>query len=191
MMEFLKMPGFYIPLGGSMGPDMSQRYRNPVELGWAKTIKFDHEFIGRGALEKEVANPRRQMVTLLWNREDVIDVFASQLEPGEHYEPMEPSHFGQKHGHGQLVADRVLKDGRETGISSGRNYSYYYREMLSLCSIDTEFSNLGTEVVVIWGNPGKRQKEIRATVSRFPYLDQNRNENVDVSAIPCRASKTN
>lgn len=189
MMEFLKMPGFYIPLGGSMGNDMSLRYRNPVELGWGKTIKFDHEFIGRGALEKEVANPRRQMVTLVWNREDIMDVYASQFEPGEHYEPMEPIHFGQKNGYGHLVADQVQKDGKEIGISSGRNYSYYYREMLSLCSIDAEFSELGTEVTVVWGEPGTRQKKIRATVSRFPYLNENRNESVDVNTIPCKATQ--
>lgn len=191
MLEFLKMPGFFIPLGGSMGSDMNLRYRNPVELGWARTIKFDHDFIGREALEKEVADPKRQMVTLVWNKEDVLDVHASQLQPGEHYEPMEPSHFGQKHGYGYLVADKVLKDGQEIGISSGRNYSYYYREMLSLCSIDTEFSKLGTEVSVLWGEPGKRQKEIRATVSRFPYLDLDRNEKLDVSAIPCQLRNEN
>ena len=34
------------------------------------------------------------------------------------------------------------------------------------------------------GEPGKRQKKIRATVSRFPYLDTDRNETIDVEAIP-------
>lgn len=46
---------------------------------------------------------------------------------------------------------------------------------------------LSTEVTVLWGDPGTKQKEIRATVSRFPYLHENRNEQVDVSTIPCRA----
>ena len=71
--EFLKMPPFKVPLKGSMGTDVKLRYRNPVELGWAKTIKFDHEFIGRKALEKEIVNPRRAMVTLVWNPEDILD----------------------------------------------------------------------------------------------------------------------
>jgi glycine cleavage system aminomethyltransferase T len=185
MMEFLKMPGFTSPLGGSMGQDMSLRYRNPVELGWAKTIKFDHDFIGREALEKETANPRRTMVTLEWNSEDILDVYASQYQSGEPYMPMTPSHFGQKHGRGMLVADQVLKDGKMIGISSGRIYSYYYRKMISLCSIDTKYGALGTEVGVLWGNPGTRQKLIRATAARFPYLNENRNEDVDVSSIPC------
>ncbi|MDR2078749.1 MAG: hypothetical protein LBP74_03375 [Treponema sp.] len=37
-----------------------------------------------------------------------------------------------------------------------------------------------------WRNSGTRQKEIRAVVSRFPYLNEDRNEDIDVSAIPCR-----
>ncbi|TYC83640.1 hypothetical protein FXB42_15415 [Acetobacterium wieringae] len=157
-MEFMKMPGFSSPLKGSMGPDPSLRYRNPIEVGWGSTIKFDHEFIGRAALEKEAANPQRQMVTLVWNPDDIMDVHASQFKPGEHYLPMTECHFGQEQGHGVLFADQVLKDGQLIGISSGRNYSYYYRQMLSHCSIDTAYCKLGTEVTVLWGNPGERQK---------------------------------
>lgn len=185
-MQFLKMPAFSLPLKGSMGTDIRLRYRNPVELGWANTIKFDHDFIGRKALEKEVANPRRTMVTLVWNAEDIMDICASQYQPGEPYMPMSHSHFGQEHGYGVLYADQVLKGSKIVGISSGRNYSYYYRQMLSLCSIDTEQSELDNEVTVLWGNPGTRQKQIRATVSRFPYLNENRNEDIDVSTIPCK-----
>jgi hypothetical protein len=80
-------------------------------------------------------------------------------------------------------ADQVLKDGRLIGISSGRIMSYNQRQMLSLCSIDAEHGDLGNEVVVLWGDPGTRQKEIRAVVSRFPYLDRDRNEAFDVNAI--------
>jgi len=56
--------------------------------------------------------------------------------------------------------------------------------MLSLCSIDAEFAALGTEVVVLRGAPGTRQKEVRAKVARFPYLNENRNQDIDVSMIP-------
>jgi hypothetical protein len=51
------------------------------------------------------------------------------------------------------------------------------------------FSELDTEVFVLWGKPGTRQKKIRATVSRFPYLNEPRNDTFDVSKIPCRAGK--
>jgi len=176
---------------GSIGPDNVRLcYRNPVELGWADMIKFDHDFVGRKALEKMVANPKRKMVTLEWNTEDIIDVYASQFQPGEPYANMdEPNHFSVEHGENTYHIDKVLKDGKLIGLSSVRAYSYYYRKMISLSSIDVAHSALGTEVIVLWGNPGTRQKEIRATVSRFPYLDKNRNQVVDVSKIPHVAKK--
>ncbi len=168
-------------LRGSMGTDIKLRYRTPVELGWGKMIKFDHEFVGRAALEKEIAHPRRKMVTLVWNVDDILDVHASQYRPGVPYLPMdEPNHAP---GTG-LWADKVLKNGKVVGISSGRAYSYNYREMLSLCSIDVAEGEPGNEVKVLWGEEGSRQKEIRAIVSRFPYLNENRNQDVDVGNIP-------
>jgi hypothetical protein len=39
----------------------------------------------------------------------------------------------------------------------------------------------------VWGSPGGRQKEIRATVARFPYLQVERNDLIDVERIPRRA----
>ena len=56
--------------------------------------------------------------------------------------------------------------------------------MISLCTIEPEYAELGREVEVIWGSEGKRQKRIRATVARYPYHDEGRNSDVDVSAIP-------
>jgi vanillate/3-O-methylgallate O-demethylase len=46
--------------------------------------------------------------------------------------------------------------------------------MISLCTIDVEQSEPGTEVTVLWGNPGEPQKEIRATVAPAPYKQDNR-----------------
>ena len=184
MIRVNSMPGMLqknVALHGSAGTDMKLRYRNPVELGWGSLIRFDHDFLGRAALEKLVANPPRTMVTLEWNKEDILDVHASQYEPGEHYLPMdEPNHHPMHRGASQLWSDLVLVNGKVVGISSGRCYSYWYRQMISLCSIDTEYSAIGTEVVVLWGEPGTRQKEIRAKVARFPYLNEGRNESVDV-----------
>lgn len=73
------------------------------------------------------------------------------------------------------------------GISSGRIHSWYYQRMLSLGFIDPKYAVEGTELVVLWGNPGERQKEIRATVARYPYMNTDRNEDVDVmEKIPRR-----
>jgi glycine cleavage system aminomethyltransferase T len=86
-------------------------------------------------------------------------------------------------------ADQVLKDGKLVGISSGRSISQFYHRMISLSSIDVEYAALGTDVIVLWGNPGTRQKEIRAKVARYPYLTEERNDVVDVSKIPRAAKK--
>jgi vanillate/3-O-methylgallate O-demethylase len=46
--------------------------------------------------------------------------------------------------------------------------------MISLCTIDIEHSEPGTQVTVVWGNPGEPQKQIRATVAPAPYKQDNR-----------------
>jgi vanillate/3-O-methylgallate O-demethylase len=46
--------------------------------------------------------------------------------------------------------------------------------MLSLSVTDREWSEPGTKVTVVWGEPGELQKEIRATVERAPYKRDNR-----------------
>ena len=169
---------------GSMGTDKRLRYRTPFDLGWGGMIKFDHDFPGRAALEKLSKNPPRKMVTLEWNTEDIVDIYRSQFEPGEPFAPMdEPDDFTY-FGNFAYHADKVLKDGRAVGISTGRMNDHYYRKMISLCSINIEFSEIGTDVVVLWGEPGTRQKEIRAKVARYPYIDIERNEKVDVNKIP-------
>jgi vanillate/3-O-methylgallate O-demethylase len=60
--------------GSFEADDIRAWYRSPVELGWGKNVKFDHEFVGRDVLEKEVASPTRVMRTLVWDADDVSDV---------------------------------------------------------------------------------------------------------------------
>jgi vanillate/3-O-methylgallate O-demethylase len=167
---------------GSMESVPDLLYRTPVDLGWEGAIKFNHDFVGREALEKLVSNPRRRMVTLEWNKEDVFDVYASQFERGEPYKNMDATNDFFPY---TFHTDKVLNGkGELIGLSSGRAVSPHYRAMISLSSIDSAYARLHTEVIVVWGKPGTRQKHIRAVVARFPYLNENRNENIDTSRIP-------
>ncbi len=162
-------------LAGSFeADDVSAWYRSPVELGWAKNIKFDHDFIGRKALEAEVAHPKRAMRTLVWDPEDVVDVYASLFRQGKPYQYMEIP----RDQRGFMYADKVLRNGKLVGVATSRGYSYYFRQMLSLCTIDIEYSEPGTAVTVIWGEPGQPQKEIRATVAPAPYKTDSRRADV-------------
>jgi len=164
---------------GSFEPaGVEELFFSPVELGWARSIKFDHEFRGRAALEAEVATPRRVLVTLVWDGEDVADVFASLLRPGEPYQQMELP----RSGIGLVWADKVLAGEDQVGISLSRCYSYFFREMISLCVIDAGRAEPGTAVTVLWGSPGFPQKLIRATVAPAPYKQDRRR--VDVNSLP-------
>lgn len=162
------MPSFAQPayIAGSYdGQQISEYYRSPVELGWGRNVKFDHEFLGREALEAEKATPRRVLRTLVWNADDVQDVYSSLFRPGENYDYMEMP----RDQRGFMWADRVSADGKTVGVATSRGYSYYFREMISLSTLDVAVSEIGTELTVHWGRPGGRQKEIRAVVAPAPY----------------------
>ena len=184
--EFVVASRFTPPMAstGSVDPaDFRARLRTPVELGWQRAVKFDHDFIGRAALEAEVANPRRTTVTLRWNPEDVIDIHASLLQPGEEYKTIDlPTTPSWKEGM-NVHADHVVKDGRAVGVSSGTAYSYFYRQVLSHGLVDLDQAEIGNEVVVRWGDHGRRIKDVRATVERFPYLSEGRNDQVDTATL--------
>lgn len=159
-------------VSGSVNPhNMRARFRTPVEVGWGNLAKPDHDYIGRAAVEAELTNPRRTTVTLRWNAEDVLDVWASLLKPGEAYPPLtipSPPYKKFRGGH----QDLVLKDNREVGYSSGIVYSYYFREYLSLGCIDLDVSALGTELKIRWGDYGGPYKDIRAIVAPLPYISK-------------------
>jgi vanillate/3-O-methylgallate O-demethylase len=182
--QFRRFGGKALRVTGSVDPtNMRSRYRTPSEVGWQRTVRFDHDFIGRKALERETANPRRTVATLRWNPDDVIDIYASLLRPGAEYKSIELPTTPSWHGGLFAHADYILKDGQEVGFSSGTIYSYYFREVLSMAVIDVELAKIGTEVIVQWGDHGRRVKNVRATVERYPYLAEGRNDQIDTSSL--------
>ena len=161
-------------------------YLNPIEADWQKMIHWDHDFVGKDALKKIVSDPStKKVVTLEWHHEDVLKVFASFFddEPGVSTQMRIPQDY-EEGGLGTLADKVVDDDGNFIGKSSGRIYTLYYKKMISMAFIDPEFSELGNEVTVIWGNPGTRQIPIRAKIVRYPYLDLPQNRDFDVNAIP-------
>lgn len=168
-------------LVGSIGDELQKRFLSPVDVGWSKKIRFNHEFIGRKALEEQAANPAKTVVTLEWNADDVMEIYGSQfrgtdVEPYEYIEdcPNESNYFTPL-GMFQYRADKILANGKEIGISSGRTASQYFHRMISLGFIEPEYAAIGTELILIWGTPGSPQKEVRVKVERFPYLNLSRN----------------
>ena len=165
--------------GSFVYSDIGELYRTPVELGWRRNVKFDHDFIGRAALEPEVAAPQRLMVTLEWNADDCAEVYASLFRDTPYLYMEMPRNIL-----GCVFADAVLRDGATVGVSTSRCYSYHFRKMLSLCVLDAPLCLPGTEVGVLWGRPGTPQKTIRATVAPAPYKKDNRRLDVSQLAKP-------
>ena len=129
--EWLRADGWEAnsQLGGSFySPDIEDYYLTPYELGYGRLVKFDHDFIGRQALEQLAQQPYRQRVTLVWNHEDVKRIHGSQLGPGPRHKALELpwASFGFPH------FDEVRTLGGElAGLSTHCGYSNNEGEVLS------------------------------------------------------------
>jgi vanillate/3-O-methylgallate O-demethylase len=163
-------------IGGSFVSDnIEDYYLTPYELGYGPFVKFDHDFIGREALEKIANKPHRRKATFAWNADDVAKVFRSFFEPGiENYKYIDLplSNYASSN------YDKVTKNGRTVGFSMFSGYSYNERSMLSLGTVDPDIQ-IGDVLTLVWGEEGvgtrkttvepHRQIEIRVKVSPAPY----------------------
>jgi vanillate/3-O-methylgallate O-demethylase len=164
-------------IGGSFVSDnIEDYYVNPYEIGYGPFVKFDHDFIGREALEKIAGKPGRRKVTLAWNGQDVTKVFASLFEQGGgdifKYIDLPLANYASS------SYDRLMVGNNVVGVSMFAGYSYNERSMLSLGTVDDDVK-IGNEVTLVWGEPDRgtrkttverhRQAEIRAIVSPVPY----------------------
>jgi vanillate/3-O-methylgallate O-demethylase len=169
-------------LGGSFySDDISDYYLTPHDLGYWGHVKFDHDFIGREALEAMGEEGPRRKVTLAWNGEDVAAAMQTLFEKGDpaKYIDLPLSNYST------WPNDKLLLDGEPVGVSTFSGYSFNERSMLSLGVVSSDVE-LGTEVTLVWGeeNGGSakpvverhRQVEIRALVSPVPYSEVARTE---------------
>jgi Glycine cleavage system T protein (aminomethyltransferase) len=160
-------------LAGSVdSPDIEDYYVTPWDLGYEKSVAFDHDFVGRAALER--MTPTRTKVTLVWDEEDVADAMGSLFREGL------PAKFIAlpKARYGFYQVDKVLIDGMQVGVSHDCGYIVNDQTFASLASIDLAHATPGTRVTVLWGeepNSRKpavephRQVELRATVAPAPF----------------------
>ncbi|HVO49290.1 MAG TPA: hypothetical protein VMT29_23465 [Steroidobacteraceae bacterium] len=163
-------------IGGSfVSSRIEDYYLTPYALGYGPFVKFDHDFIGRAALEKMAGQPQRKKVTFAWNAEDVLKIFASLLEPGAQnykYFDFPNSNYASS------TYDRIVMGGKTVGFSMFGGYSYNERTVLSLGVVDPNIQ-VGDVLTLVWGeeNGGTRkttvephkQLEIRVKVSPTPY----------------------
>lgn len=180
-----------LAMDGSLCESIEERLANPIEIGLEKIVDFDNpSFIGHDALvayrERAV---KRQLVTLRWNPEDICDVYASQFRPGEPYFQMDSPCESEDRGPIVSMDKLLTPEGACVGFSAGRTMLTFERAMISLAIVNERYAAQGTELEVLWGNVGSRQKKIRATVDRFPFNTHLDNRTFDVEAIPHYADR--
>jgi vanillate/3-O-methylgallate O-demethylase len=165
-------------IGGSfVSKSIEDYYLTPYELGYGSFVKFDHDFIGREALEAKAKTPQRKKVTFAWNGEDVGKALATMFSPGAErtkYIELPLSNYASS------SYDAIRKGGKTVGLSLFGGYSYNEQSMLSLGVVDPDIQ-VGDAVTLVWGEEGggtrkttverHKQIEIRATVGPVPYAE--------------------
>jgi syringate O-demethylase len=166
-------------IGGSfLSEQIEDYYFTPWDLGYGNYVKFDHDFIGRDALERMASDgAHRRKVTLALDDDDVTRTIATMFQQDERAKFIDwPSAVYSMHPY-----DRVTVDGETVGVSTWIGYSANEGKMLTLAVLEPEHAEPGTEVTFVWGEEGGGtakptvephvQVELRAVVSPVPYVE--------------------
>jgi vanillate/3-O-methylgallate O-demethylase len=150
------------PLHGTFATEnIEDYYVSPYELGYGKSISFNHDFIGREALSKAKDSVKRTKVTLVFNSDDVRDMIGAEPDYTLSY-----------------ARYRVESPSGLAGMTFYCAYIYPERTILGLALVDNQYAAPGTPVSVLWGEepgPGATEsanigsKRLRAIVQPAPY----------------------
>ncbi len=143
-------------IGGSfVSSNIEDYYLTPYELGYGPFVKFDHDFIGRTALEKKAQQSHRKKVTFEWHGEDLARIYASLFMPGtENYKYFDIPIAN----YASSSYDKVTKGGKCVGLSMFGGYSFNERCGLSLGVVDPGI-NVGEMLTLTWGEEGGGTKK--------------------------------
>jgi syringate O-demethylase len=170
-------------IGGSFVSDnIEDYYFTPWDAGYGPFVKFDHDFVGKEALEKKAKDDHRHKVTLALNDDDVTKVLNGMFRKTDKTKFMDwPSAVYSMH-----PFDNVTVNGKNVGVSTWIGYSWNEGKMLTLAVLDADHAGPGQEVVLTWGEPNGGtskptvephvQAEIRAIVSPVPYAETARKQ---------------
>ena len=150
------------PLSGSFySPNIEDYYTTPWELGYGRSISFNHDFIGKDALRAAKDAPHRVRVTLEFDEDDVRRV------------------FGDNPGHILSYGRYRIEDGEGlAGLTFWTGLIAPLNKVLALSLVEESVATPGTRVEVVWGeHPGAGTapdaelgfERIRATVQTSPY----------------------
>ena len=127
------------PLHGSFfSENIEDYYSSPFEVGYGRSISFDHDFIGRDALLAARDDVPRAKVTLVFDPADVSEAMGE--DPGFVL---------------SLAQHRVESDAGLVGVTQMTASIDPIGRLLALALVDRAHAEPGTEVEVVWGeHPG-------------------------------------
>jgi syringate O-demethylase/vanillate/3-O-methylgallate O-demethylase len=164
-------------VGGSFISDrIEDYYYTPWDIDYGRLIRFDHDFIGRAALERRVNEPHRRKVSLVWSPDDAQRVYGSLATPGSNAKYMEMPAFH----YSSYQYDSVLAgNGERVGIATYSSFLAPDGAWVSLAVVDEAQAAVGNELTLLWGEPGGGsnrpnverhvQMPVGATVSGWPF----------------------
>ncbi|GAA1940241.1 aminomethyl transferase family protein [Agromyces allii] len=167
-----------LALGGSfIGERVEDYYVTPWDIGYTHIAKFDHDFIGREALEARQGEKHRRKAWIEWNRDDVAAIYASMYNTGadrfKYLETPMATYTASQF-------DRVEKAGELVGLMNLSVYSPNTRSFISLGSLHDE-AQVGDDVELVWGEPNggspnpaierHAQTKVRAKVIERPFAE--------------------
>jgi glycine cleavage system aminomethyltransferase T len=164
--EWLRGDGYEgkLSIGGSFASeDIEDYYMSPFDFGYRHLVRFDHDFIGRDALEKDADRPHRKKVWLRWNDEDVKRIYASSLFDGDRRAKFLDTPLGR---YARVNLDTVLVEDRQVGFSTLCSYTVNVGSWMSVGFVDEHAAADGAEVTIVWGeeNGGTAKRNVERHV---------------------------
>ncbi|MGO2111286.1 MAG: aminomethyl transferase family protein [Pseudoclavibacter sp.] len=159
--EWLPALGFegQASLGGSFASDdVDDYYDTPYDLGYGRVVNFEHDFIGREALQEVGQAPQRRKVWLEWNDDDVARVVSSSLFGGAaraKFLTMPSAWFSIIH------YDKVLSGDDIVGFGMDPVYTVNHNHFVSLAMIDEAKAVDGAELTLVWGDEASIGHKLR------------------------------
>lgn len=153
-----------LSVGGSFASDtVEDYYVSPYDFGYGHLVRFDHDFIGRSALEEKAEQPHRRKVWLIWNEDDVLDIYRRSLFAKEDKPKFLDTPLGR---YARVQSDAVLIGDRIVGISTLCAYTVNVGAWFSAAFVDEADAQDGREVTLLWGeeNGGTAKRNIEPHV---------------------------
>ncbi|MEK8174951.1 hypothetical protein NKH77_55520 [Streptomyces sp. M19] len=144
--------------------------RDPYDIGYGGIVAFDHDFVGRQALEEIAQNPAAPRSPWCGTR----GRRSGHRVPLRTGGPAGQVHRVPKARYALHQSDKVLVDGQLVGISMDVGYIANERAMVSLATVDLAHSEPGTEVTVVWArtptrpSPASNRTARRGSARRWP-----------------------